>query len=125
MPDAGIAVRPARNGAQMIDQMAKTGSETVEQAPLRLANPARLFSIRNSQSCDLGGKIGKDRAVAPARLERSTGEQLPAIPDDERNREGRRTDPAPRLAPAPSPHTQKRNHVVRGQGGPVQVYSRS
>src|SRR3546814_2176346 len=41
MPDAGIAVRPARNGAQMIDQMAKTGSETVEQAPLRLANPAR------------------------------------------------------------------------------------
>src|SRR3546814_4867703 len=43
MPDAGIAVRPARNGAQMIDQMAKTGSETVEQAPLRLANPARLF----------------------------------------------------------------------------------
>src|SRR3546814_20806827 len=62
MPDAGIAVRPARNGAQMIDQMAKTGSETVEQAPLRLANPARLFSIRNSPSCDLGEKIGQDRA---------------------------------------------------------------
>src|SRR3546814_19397320 len=92
MPDAGIAVRPARNGAQMIDQMAKTGSETVEQAPLRLANPARLFSIRNSQSCDLGAKIGTDRAVAPARLERRPGEQLLALSYNERNREGRRPE---------------------------------
>src|SRR3546814_1565861 len=91
----------------MIEQMAKTGSETVEQAPLRLANPARLFSIRNSQSCDLGAKIGKDRAVAPARLERRTGEQLLAIADDERNREGRRTDPARRLALEPFDHRSK------------------
>src|SRR3546814_6967448 len=72
MPEAGIAVRPARNGAQMIDQMAKTGPKTVEQAPLRLANPARLFSIRHSQSCDSGPTIGKDRAGPPARLDRRT-----------------------------------------------------
>src|SRR3546814_17653182 len=93
MPDAGIAVRPARNGAQLIDQMAKTGSETVEQAPLRLATPARLFSIRNTQSFYLGATIGKNRAVAPARLDTRTGQQPLALAAHTRTRHGTRTDP--------------------------------
>src|SRR3546814_11765771 len=48
MPDAGIAVRPARNGAQMIDQMAKTGSETVEQAPLQIGRASCRESVCRS-----------------------------------------------------------------------------
>src|SRR3546814_10622469 len=72
-----VAIRAARAGAQMIDQMAETGTEAFDQPRTRRLHQPRPLAIGDVQLRHLAAKIGEERAVG--RSEEHTYELQPLM----------------------------------------------
>src|SRR3546814_10300850 len=68
----------------MGDEIAKTGAKAFDQPGLRRRDKPRPVVIIKRQPRELAAKIGEDRAVGGARLERRARNQFFAIADDQR-----------------------------------------
>src|SRR3546814_4245642 len=86
-----VAIRAARAGAQMIDQMAETGTEAFDQPRTRRLHQPRPLAIGDVPLRHLAAKIGEDLAVGRSRLERRAGDPLLAIADHPRTRKDRKS----------------------------------